>query len=302
MILPIRYMWEQLNGPQVSALSNALFEYWKSIFDTKLDYFNTISVETASDIHLTLLGLLSGLVRPNISEPDREYFYFSEYDEHNFEHGFGDLDDAQVGGKLTKLDSGGGIHNVSLDAEHYRALLRAWVSGDGDIGSLQLLDDICNELTKLDLGPDVQPFYDFVFMEGDDIPTDRAPGDVYIDMRSADNWNNPLHVYAVIQGIANSAYAPQPRVFVSIGVSGRVTPPHISLPTGIYVGPQEVEITVASPADATIYYTLDGSDPTSESTEYTGPITITESCILKAVGMAPFYGNSTIERAVYTID
>ena len=81
MILPIRYMWEQLDGPQVSALSNALFEYWKSVFDVKLDYFNNISVNTASDIHLTLLGLLSGLIRPNISEPDREYFYFTEHPE-----------------------------------------------------------------------------------------------------------------------------------------------------------------------------------------------------------------------------
>ena len=302
MILPIRYMWEQLNGPQVSALSDALFEYWKSIFDAKLDYFNNISVDTATDIHLTLLGLLSGLIRPTISEPDREYFYFTEYAEHDFSHGFSDLADPQSGGRLTKVDSGGGIHNVSLDAEHYRALLRAWVSGDGDIGSLQLLDDICNELTKLDLGAGVTPFYNFVFMEGDDIPPDRAPGDVYLDMRSADNWNNPLHVYAVIQGIANTAYAPQPRLFVSIGISGRVTPPHFSIPSGTYTGAQTVEITVESPADAVIYYTTDGTDPTDESTVYEGPITISESCTLKAVGMAPYYGKSTIERANYIIE
>lgn len=302
MILPIRYMWEQLNGPQVSALSNALFEYWKSIFDTKLDYFNNISVETASDIHLTLLGLLSGLVRPNISEPDREYFYFTERPESSFAHGFSDLADRQTGGKLTKIDSGGGIHNVSLDAEHYRALLRAWVSGDGDIGSLQLLDDICNELTKLDLGPGEAPFYQFDFMEGDNIPSDRAPGDVFIDMRSAENWNNPLHVYAVIQGIASSAYAPQPRLFVSIGVSGRVSTPYFSPETGTYQGSVEVEMHVSNPSDATIYYTLDGSDPTTESPVYSGPITITESCILKAMATAPYYGDSLIERAIYTIE
>lgn len=302
MILPIRYMWEQLNGPQVSALSNALFEYWKSVFDTKLDYFNTISVDTASDIHLTLLGLLAGLVRPNISEPDRDYFYFTEHAEQGFSHGFSDLSDPQTGGKLTKVDTAGGIHNVSLDAEHYRALLRAWVSGDGDIGSLQLLDDICNELTKLDLGPNEHPFYQFVFMEGDNIPADRAPGDIYLDMRSSENWRNPLHVYAVIQGIANSAYAPQPRMFVSIGVSGRVTTPHISLPSGTYTGPQEVTLTVANPADARIYYTLNGDDPTTESTLYEGPITITESTILKAIGVAPYYGDSPIERAAYIIE
>lgn len=302
MILPIRYMWEQLNGPQVSALSNALFDYWKSIFDTKLDYFNNISVNTASDIHLTLLGLLSGLVRPTISEPDREYFYFTEQADHNFIHGFSDLADPQTGGKLTKLDTGGGIHNVSLDAEHYRALLRAWTEGEGDIGSLELLDDICNELSKLDVGYDVTPFYEFVFMEGDNIPSDRAPGDVYLDMGNAKDWNNPLHVYAVIQGIANSAYAPQPRLFVSIGFSGRVTTPVVSLPSGTYTGPQTVELSVHSPDDAVIYYTLDGSDPTTDSTVYEGPITISESCVLKAMGVAPYYGDSEVVRAIYTIE
>ena len=303
MILPIRYMWEQLNGPQVSALSNALFEYWKSVFDTKLEYFNNISVDTASDIHLTLLGLLSGLVRPTISEPDHEFFYFTENAESNFSHGFSDPDNPDLGGgRLTKVGTGNTVHNVSLDAEHYRALLKAWVYGDGDIGSLQLLDDMCNELTKLDLGPDTAPFYQFTFMEGDDIPTDRAPGDVFLDMRSADNWNNPLHVYAVIQGIANSAYAPQPRLFVSIGVSGKVSTPYFSLDSGTYTGAQTCEITVSNPHDAVIYYTLDGSDPTTESAVYSGPLTISESCTLKAIGVAPYYGNSTIARATYVIE
>ena len=302
MILPIRYMWEQLDGPQVSALSNALFEYWKSVFDVKLDYFNNISVNTASDIHLTLLGLLSGLIRPNISEPDREYFYFTEHPESQFEHGFSDLDDTSIGGKLTKVDSGGGVHNVSLDAEHYRALLKAWVSGQGDIGSLELLDDICNELTKLDLGEGTTPFYEFDFMEGDDIPADRAPGDVYIDMRSAANWHNPLHIYAVIQGIGNSAYAPQPRLFVSIGVSGQVSTPTFSLPSGIYSGPQTTTIAVSNPADAVIHYTTDGTDPTEDSPVYSGAITISEICTIKAIAMAPYYGDSVISRAIYTIE
>lgn len=302
MILPIRYMWEQLNGPQVSALSNALFEYWKAVFDSKLDYFNNISVETASDIHLTLLGLLSGLIRPNISEPDHEYFYFTEYPETDFRHGFGSVDDPSIGGRLTKVDAGGGVHNVSLDAEHYRALLKAWVSGKGDIGSLQLLDDMCYELTKLDLGNDVTPFYQFVFMEGDDIPEDRAPGDVYIDMRDADNWRNPLHVYAVVQGIANTAYAPQPRIFVSIGISGRVNTPAFTPVEGTYTGPQTITIGVSNPADATIYYTTDGSNPTTSSPQYTGPFTISESCTIKAIGVAPYYGTSAIARATYTIE
>lgn len=302
MILPVRYLWQQLDGPQVTGLCKAIEEYWKAVFDTKLDYFNNLSIETANDAHLTLFGLLSGLVRPTISEADREYFYFTEYVEQDASHGFSDLENLAVGGKFSKLDEGSGIHNVSLDTEFYRALLRAWTEGEGEIGSLMLLDDICAELTKLDIGPGTTPFYQFFFMEGDDIPVDRAPGDVFIDMRSMSAWHNPLHVYAVLNGIGDSVYAPQPRLFISLGISGRVTPPTVVPEAGTYSEPITVTISVTNPVDATIYYTLDGTDPTRESTPYTGPFTISESCVLKAFAVANSYGDSLITRKLYNIE
>lgn len=301
MILPVKYLWEQLNGPQVTALCKAVESYWKDIFDVKLDYFNNLSIETANDAHLTLFGLLSGLVRPTISEPDKDFFYFTENSESDITHGFSALDNLSVGGRFSKLDKQS-VHNVSLDTEHYRALLRAWVSGEGEIGSLMLMDDICNELTKLDLGPSVQPFYQFSFMHGDNIPTDRAPGDVFIDMRSMDAWSNPLHIYATVQGIANTAYAPQPRVFISLGASGRVSTPVASPDAGVYTGSVEVSLSVTNPTDATIYYTLDGTVPTTESTVYEGPITITESCALRAFATADSYGDSAVMTKIYTIE
>lgn len=299
MLLPVRYMWEQLNGPQVSALSDAVFQYWKQVFDKDLDYFNNISIETASDIHLTLLGLLSGLIRPSITEADAEFFYFTENSEHPMEHGFGDTQNPQLGGRFSKSTIPT-VHNTSLDMEYYRALLRAWVSGDGEIGSLQLLDDICYEITKLDVGT-TDPFYSFSIMQGSDIPADRAPGDVFIDMKGKDNWHNPLHVYAVLNGIASTAYAPQPRLFVSIGVSGQVTTPAISPAPGEHQGSITVTMTVTNPDDAKIYYTTDGSTPTEDSIEYTGPFVVSESCIITAIGKEPYYGDSDLVKAVYNI-
>ena len=302
MILPIQYLWKQLDGPQVTGITKAIEEYWKQLFDQKFDYFNNLSVNTANNDHLTLLGLLSGLVRPVIQEPDATYFYFTENAEHPVDHGFSDLQSLEIGGRFSKIDVKG-VHNVSLDEEHYRALLRAWTTGEGEIGSLELLDDICAELTKVDIGPDVTPFYRFDFMEGDDIPSDRAPGDVFIDMRSMTDWRNPLHVYAVLRGIGDSVYAPQPRLFISLGASGQVSPPVVSPATGTYSESVEVEITVANPVDAQIYYTLDGTDPTPESgTLYVEPITISTCCVLKAIGVASNYGNSTITRATYVIE
>lgn len=302
MILPIQYLWKQLDGPQVTGITKAIEDYWKQLFDQKFDYFNNLSVATANNDHLTLLGLLSGLVRPVIQEPDSTYFYFTENAEHPVDHGFSDLQNLDVGGRFSKVDVKG-VHNVSLDETYYRALLRAWTTGEGEIGSLELLDDICAELTKVDIGPDTTPFYRFDFMSGDDIPLDRAPGDVFIDMRSMSDWRNPLHVYAVLRGIGDSVYAPQPRLFISLGASGQVSPPVVTPMSGSYTGSIQVTLTVSNPSDAQIYYTTDGTDPTPETgTLYTTPFTVSTSCVVKAIGVAPNYGNSAITRATYAIE
>ena len=69
---------------------------------------------------------------------------------------------------------------------------------------------------------------------------------------------------------------------------------------GTYYEAQEVAI-ACSTADATIYYTLDGSDPTSESTVYTTPIAVGSSMTIKAIAMKEGYENSNIATAEYTI-
>ncbi len=58
--------------------------------------------------------------------------------------------------------------------------------------------------------------------------------------------------------------------------------PDFSLPAGFYTGPQIVYITTNEP-NADIHYTLDGSLPTSASPIYTGPITISNTKVLKAI-------------------
>ncbi|MGA3100797.1 MAG: chitobiase/beta-hexosaminidase C-terminal domain-containing protein [Terracidiphilus sp.] len=83
----------------------------------------------------------------------------------------------------------------------------------------------------------------------------------------------------------------------------QVTPaatPAFSVASGIYSTPQTVEISDATPG-ATIYYTTDGSMPTTTSAVYGSSITISSSETILAIAVANGYLPSEIGSAVYTI-
>jgi N-acetyl-beta-hexosaminidase len=52
---------------------------------------------------------------------------------------------------------------------------------------------------------------------------------------------------------------------------------------------------------ATIYYTTDGTDPGTSSTQYTAPIAITAAVTFKAIAVASGFANSAIGTAAYTL-
>lgn len=78
-------------------------------------------------------------------------------------------------------------------------------------------------------------------------------------------------------------------------------PPVFSLPSGTYTTVQSLTITDSTPG-AVIYYTTDGSDPTSNSSTYSGPLTIDTSQTVKAVAAAPDYTLSPITTASYILN
>ena len=85
----------------------------------------------------------------------------------------------------------------------------------------------------------------------------------------------------------------------TINLSAAATPA-FSPEGGTYNGTQTVTITDAT-SGANIYYTLDGTTPTTQSTLYTGPVAITASATLSAIAAASGYSNSGVESATYTI-
>ena len=75
--------------------------------------------------------------------------------------------------------------------------------------------------------------------------------------------------------------------------------PAFSVAAGSFYDAQSVVITCATPG-AEIYYTLDGSTPSSTSTKYTSAVAISETKTLKAIAIKGEYSSSVTE-ATYTI-
>ena len=76
--------------------------------------------------------------------------------------------------------------------------------------------------------------------------------------------------------------------------------PTFDPPAGSYlVGPLTVSISSASPG-VTIYYTTDGSTPTTSSTRYTGPILVILNTTVKAIAVRDGWSQSSVGSASYS--
>ncbi len=77
--------------------------------------------------------------------------------------------------------------------------------------------------------------------------------------------------------------------------------PVITAADGTFNIGESLEVTITSVEDGvTIYYTLDGNDPTEESDIYSAPISITETTTVKAIAVKDGCKNSEVAEATYT--
>jgi hypothetical protein len=80
----------------------------------------------------------------------------------------------------------------------------------------------------------------------------------------------------------------------------KVATPTFSPAAGTYATTQSVTLSDTTPS-ATIYYTIDGTTPTTASTVYAGPITVSATQTIKALASATGYTASAVASAAYTI-
>lgn len=83
--------------------------------------------------------------------------------------------------------------------------------------------------------------------------------------------------------------------------SDKIDQPSYSVNEGTYTTPITVEINKPEGTDISIYYTIDGSDPTVNAIKYSEPITIATNTTLKSIAVSRDGLSSEIKLAVYTI-
>ena len=120
---------------------------------------------------------------------------------------------------------------------------------------------------------------------------------------SGKNWNAPDNQYvsSVTLTRGGSSNLQLSTVYISFGqLSGYVATPTFSPEEGTYYDTQNVTITCATD-EATIYFTTDGTDPSTSSSEYTSAIPVLATTTIKAIAVKSGMNNSPVATATYTI-
>ena len=109
------------------------------------------------------------------------------------------------------------------------------------------------------------------------------------------SWKPPTGSLALVAGYLAT---PSPDSVNTAAYPEVTVAPELSAPGGVFSGTLSVTAT-CSQAEATLYYTRDGSTPTEQSARYTGPIEIADETELLIRAFAPGLAPSPIVSAVY---
>jgi hypothetical protein len=125
-----------------------------------------------------------------------------------------------------------------------------------------------------------------------------------LTLSTAVTWSSgaPVYLYKNSNGIVVLTGAnPDAGAFPS----GSVPPPQVVAPTfgiapGTYTTAQLVPLASAT-SGAIIYYTTNGTTPTTSSTKYVWPISVAVTTTIKAIAVETGYTNSVVSSGIYTI-
>ncbi len=176
--------------------------------------------------------------------------------------------------------------NAVNDVSGFRFYLRDWRNTPKVVRAIMLSVDGGSNWTEVgEIGPDDIPgdsfgIIEYTFPEG---TQSFAANQLWIRVIGEPNNNSRIRVGG----------------FEALGESNAVATPTFSPAPGLFTSPVDVSISTTT-ADASIYYTLDGTEPSESSTIYTGPVTISTTTTIKARAYADDLDPSLVATGTYT--
>lgn len=229
MINPLRFLWKQFGGPQISAFCQGIYEYFKYTYDSTMDYLYTLTISKATSKHLTTIGALQGLARPIVEVQADEYSIFStiaQPPEDNYyphdpyrqsEHGLSDLSDMSVGGLLSEVGDAATFANSYISDSIFRTILKASSNSEAKPGSLAWLDDVLYALWLQQHSIEREAPYLFDFIDAEEAASlRRGQGDLHINIGREIYWASAYEILAELRVLGETIYYPNPTVYAEM--------------------------------------------------------------------------------------
>lgn len=193
-----------------------------------------------------------------------------------------------------------GISSSNFEIVQMTPAYPGWLAGTAPTGSKPTINSFTASETQVMSGSPVtfnfnvsNDSYDYIDVIGP-VRTTNGSGSVTIHPTATEQYT----LYSTNQ------YGQTKATPIIVTVPGStIATPTFNQPGGTYTGTIQVIITTSTYPFAQIYYTTDGSTPTTSSTPYSGPVTVSGSETIKAIAVVPGYsGTSAVGSATYTIN
>lgn len=212
MINQEKVLWRQLNGPQITAIENSLWDFQIKKYDAVLDYLNRLSIETANSEHLDFIGRLMRIPRAVIIT--NKYFddllLFSaehESDLYNAFSGYSNGEWVNAGPFGFDFESKQDAYEP-IDDDTYRKVLSALAKYHGHSKSLEFIDFLCSQFL-------IQQTQDGTVRVSYQIVEDQLiPGDIQIRISNTLGYRQ-----IVLQQLFNQLFSSTPKVTIFSGAS-----------------------------------------------------------------------------------
>lgn len=217
---PLRFLWKQMCGSQVTAIMTAIFRHMQNVFNSQISYLSTFSIATATDSHLTFIGTLSGIIRPIITVADLSNFIFTFEPEHDVEYGVSAAPGpGQTGGKFTDLyDDMRHWTSELCPAEYFRQILLTCSKTNAEPMSPLFLSEFLDHLFDSLFPVGNRPVYSFYWFDEVYPDSSITKEDMRLDLGEISAWGSrdtAAKWQGVLEGIINSIWNPEQRCQVT---------------------------------------------------------------------------------------